>query len=167
MDALLRFAASLLSTRATIASMVGWLKPFCLAVARSLMPGCVEYCLNKWPSVSLSIDDSAATDRADRPLPTEERRQHVIAPGSLETERTREAAMTIPSARATAWFAAGFLACAIAFRRGLSSKTNLICRRRNYPIANGAVFFIIRATHRFSENIVKSRRAATPPNRIA
>src|SRR4051812_28980297 len=32
------------------------------AVARSLMPGCVEYCLNKWPSVSLSIDDSAAAE---------------------------------------------------------------------------------------------------------
>jgi DNA-binding transcriptional LysR family regulator len=32
------------------------------AVARSLMPRCVEYCLSKWPSVSLSIDDSAATE---------------------------------------------------------------------------------------------------------
>jgi len=32
------------------------------AVARSLMPKCVEYCLEKWPNVSLSIDDSAATE---------------------------------------------------------------------------------------------------------
>lgn len=32
------------------------------AVARSLMPKCVEYCRDKWPSVSLSIDDTAATE---------------------------------------------------------------------------------------------------------
>ena len=32
------------------------------AVARSLMPRCVEYCSRKWPNVSLSIDDSAATE---------------------------------------------------------------------------------------------------------
>jgi DNA-binding transcriptional LysR family regulator len=32
------------------------------AVARSLMPKCVVYCANKWPSISLSIDDSAASE---------------------------------------------------------------------------------------------------------
>ncbi len=32
------------------------------AVARSLMPRCVEHCSVKWPSISLDIDDSAATD---------------------------------------------------------------------------------------------------------
>jgi DNA-binding transcriptional LysR family regulator len=32
------------------------------AVARSLMPKCVVYCAEKWPSISLSIDDSAASE---------------------------------------------------------------------------------------------------------
>jgi DNA-binding transcriptional LysR family regulator len=32
------------------------------AVARSLMPKCVAYCADKWPSISLSIDDSAASE---------------------------------------------------------------------------------------------------------
>jgi DNA-binding transcriptional LysR family regulator len=32
------------------------------AVARSLMPKCVVYCATKWPSISLSIDDSAASE---------------------------------------------------------------------------------------------------------
>ncbi|WMT74615.1 LysR family transcriptional regulator [Bradyrhizobium sp. Ash2021] len=32
------------------------------AVARSLMPKCVAHCSAKWPNVSLSIDDSAASD---------------------------------------------------------------------------------------------------------
>jgi DNA-binding transcriptional LysR family regulator len=32
------------------------------AVARSLMPKCVVYCADKWPSISLSIDDSAASE---------------------------------------------------------------------------------------------------------
>jgi DNA-binding transcriptional LysR family regulator len=32
------------------------------AVARSLMPKCVMYCAAKWPSISLSIDDSAASE---------------------------------------------------------------------------------------------------------
>jgi DNA-binding transcriptional LysR family regulator len=32
------------------------------AVARSLMPKCVVYCASKWPSISLSIDDSAASE---------------------------------------------------------------------------------------------------------
>lgn len=32
------------------------------AVARSLMPRCVEYCSGKWPNISLNIDDCAATD---------------------------------------------------------------------------------------------------------
>ena len=32
------------------------------AVARSLMPKCVVYCANKWPSIALSIDDSAASE---------------------------------------------------------------------------------------------------------
>ena len=32
------------------------------AVARSLMPKCVEYCAAKWPGVSINIDDSAAAD---------------------------------------------------------------------------------------------------------
>jgi DNA-binding transcriptional LysR family regulator len=32
------------------------------AVARSLMPKCVVYCSTKWPSISLSIDDSAASE---------------------------------------------------------------------------------------------------------
>ena len=32
------------------------------AVARSMMPKCVAYCSAKWPNVSLSIDDTAASD---------------------------------------------------------------------------------------------------------
>jgi DNA-binding transcriptional LysR family regulator len=32
------------------------------AVARSLMPRCVEYCSATWPNISLNIDDCAATD---------------------------------------------------------------------------------------------------------
>lgn len=32
------------------------------AVARSLMPECVVYCATRWPSISLSIDDSAASE---------------------------------------------------------------------------------------------------------
>jgi len=32
------------------------------AVARSLMPRCVEHCWSRWPNISLDIDDSAATD---------------------------------------------------------------------------------------------------------
>jgi DNA-binding transcriptional LysR family regulator len=32
------------------------------AVARSLMPKCVVYCATRWPSISLSIDDSAASE---------------------------------------------------------------------------------------------------------
>jgi DNA-binding transcriptional LysR family regulator len=32
------------------------------AVARSLMPGCVAHCSEKWPNISLGIDDCAATD---------------------------------------------------------------------------------------------------------
>jgi DNA-binding transcriptional LysR family regulator len=33
-----------------------------LAVDRSLMPKCAAYCSTKWPSITLSIDDSAASD---------------------------------------------------------------------------------------------------------
>jgi DNA-binding transcriptional LysR family regulator len=32
------------------------------SAARGLMPRCVEYCLEKWPNVSLNIDDVAASD---------------------------------------------------------------------------------------------------------
>ena len=32
------------------------------AVARSLMPKCVVYCATRWPSISLSIDDNAASE---------------------------------------------------------------------------------------------------------
>jgi DNA-binding transcriptional LysR family regulator len=32
------------------------------AVARSLMPGCVAYCSENWPNISLGIDDCAAAD---------------------------------------------------------------------------------------------------------
>ena len=32
------------------------------SVARGLMPRCVEYCIEKWPNVSLSVDDVAASE---------------------------------------------------------------------------------------------------------
>jgi DNA-binding transcriptional LysR family regulator len=41
----------------------GRVKMACVpAVARSLMPGCVDHCSEKWPNISLGIDDCAATD---------------------------------------------------------------------------------------------------------
>lgn len=41
----------------------GRVKMACVpAVARSLMPGCVAYCSEKWPNISLGIDDCAATE---------------------------------------------------------------------------------------------------------
>jgi DNA-binding transcriptional LysR family regulator len=41
----------------------GRVKMACVpAVARSLMPGCVAYCSEKWPNISFGIDDCAATD---------------------------------------------------------------------------------------------------------
>ena len=41
----------------------GRVKMACVpAVARSLMPRCVDHCSEKWPNISLGIDDCAATD---------------------------------------------------------------------------------------------------------
>jgi DNA-binding transcriptional LysR family regulator len=41
----------------------GRVKMACVpAVARSLMPACVAYCSEKWPNISLGIDDCAATE---------------------------------------------------------------------------------------------------------
>ena len=41
----------------------GRVKMACVpAVARSLMPGCVAYCSEKWPNISFGIDDCAATE---------------------------------------------------------------------------------------------------------
>jgi DNA-binding transcriptional LysR family regulator len=41
----------------------GRVKMACMpAVARSLMPRCVETCLSRWPHISFSVDDRAAAD---------------------------------------------------------------------------------------------------------